>query len=246
MALRGLKGGGYMTYKAMEQAGLSNADVNAMTPNEQQGLIGGGLLDGIPQSGMPDDPAERAKEQANVDLVSAWTPEETIGHYTYYSKTTQDKVYHVEDSNRKIWRGEPLTPSDVIKLNKLDEGLSKLTAHTGTVHRYMGFKTPGGIDAFIAGLKPGGVMSTKGVWSTSKSESTAKGFANISYFKGADGVVMKIHAKGKHGRDLSGKSKVPSESEVLFQHRSRFRVKNVSPWKGMNPAIKYYVELEEV
>lgn len=34
MALRGLKGGGYVTYKALEQAGLSDADVAGKTKDE--------------------------------------------------------------------------------------------------------------------------------------------------------------------------------------------------------------------
>lgn len=39
MALRGLKGGGYTTYKALEQAGLSDADVAGKTKDEVEAML---------------------------------------------------------------------------------------------------------------------------------------------------------------------------------------------------------------
>lgn len=49
MALRGLKGGGYVTYKAMEQAGLTDADVAGKTKDEVDATLkGNGAATNLP------------------------------------------------------------------------------------------------------------------------------------------------------------------------------------------------------
>jgi len=244
MALIGLKGGGYVTAKKLEAVGKMGADAVGKTAAEVDELLAHvNPFADVALAPLPSDPALRQKELADQAIVASWTPEQAIKYYTYYGHN--DKVYHVEDANRKIWKQQPLLPSELAKLTKLHNALKPLPTTTGTLHRYLGFHDPAGFSQFIAGFTPGSTVKMAGFTSTSGSESVSKGFAGMNYFKGAQGVMLKIHATGKQGRNLSGKSAVSSEQETLFPHGSKFRVLKAGPWTGSDQRIKHYIEIEE-
>lgn len=116
---------------------------------------------------------------------------------------------------------------------KADQALRALPSYRG--ESYRGTSLPPEV---INSLKVGGTFSDKGFLSTSSDRDVAEEFA--LEVKGNQKPVF-FSIQSKHGKDISGGSDLPSESEVLFAPNSKFKIKAVEEKDGV-----MYVQMAQI
>ena len=108
-----------------------------------------------------------------------------------------------------------LEKSDKAFMRNMDKSLDKEKSFRGVVYRGIG--TAGVKDLESIRKNIGGTLQYKEYLSSSKSKAVTEKFGK--------GVLFII--KSKRGKDISGKSSIKGEKEVLFKRNSKFKIEKV-------------------
>lgn len=205
MALRGQKGGGYITYKAMERVGLTDADVAGKTQAEVEAMM---------TDGSPQPPVVSSLEEAAAFVKSK----------EFKSKITAD----LRDAVKQYTEGSHLINltlngiahdfTDQAYIKKLDSALKLYPRYKGTSERTMHIPWKD-YKQYLEKMSPGSEVTFPAYTSTGVGWKLGKGHA--------PNVKMVIQGEGKHGRVIAMHSGFKHQKEVLYERNSRFKVLKV-------------------
>lgn len=209
MALHGLKGGGYVTYKHLEAIGVSPEQSKDMTKEQIQEIA---------DKKNVKVPVFATWQEADAYLNSpefhaTLTPDDkqAISGYTGNSYYAQLNKAIYNESQHGIAPDAKF--QDIIQ--KTDAALAKFPKYSGEVYRKV---TISNLDAFMKGYAEGDTVTFPAYSSSSTTKGTWSG--NVQYT---------IKTNGKKASPIFKHSQFPNEHEVLFGRNSQFRVKKVTP-----------------
>lgn len=209
MALHGLKGGGYVTYKHLEAIGVTPEQSKDMTKEQIQEIA---------DKKNVKVPVFATWQEADAYLNSpefhaSLTPDDKKAITGY----TSNKYY--ADLNKAIYleasRGVAPSPQMQEIITKTDAALAKFPKFSGEVYRKVNVPD---LEAFMKGYAEGGTVT----FPSYSSSSTTKGtwYGNVQYT---------IKTSGKNASPIFKHSMFPGEHEVLFGRNTKLRVKKVTP-----------------
>ena len=206
MALRGLKGGGYITHEQMERVGLTDADVAGKTQADVEVMMSG------VQTSLP--PVVSSLEEAAAFVKSK----------EFKSKITTD----LRDAVKQYTEGSHLINltlngiahdfTDQSYIKKLDSVLKLYPRYKGTPERTM-FIPWNDYKQYLEKMSPGNEVTLPAYTSTGVGWKLGKGHA--------PNVKMVIQGEGKHGRVIAMHSGFRHQKEVLYERNSRFKILKV-------------------